>query len=161
MRHLIVVWLVATLVAASSAWAANPLAGSVPYLELRYTLLGNIPSIVGNIECPCIGSEVIAGFVVHPFNVSRWALDVSAGGNFQTRWDDPESYRFQARSDIAIGKNLTWILSYEERHNFDRPAHVPSEYLDYGGRHTRERGEFLWGISGLRYAYTGMRWSFR
>jgi hypothetical protein len=156
----VLLWLMAVCVAIP-AQAAHPLTGAAPYLEVRYTLLGNIPSLIGSVECPCIGSEVIAGFLAHPFNVPRWSLDVSAGQNFQTRWDDPESYRFLVKSDVEIGENLTWLLSYEERHNFDRASHVPTEYVDYRGLHTRTQGNLLWAISGLRYAYTGVRWSFR
>ncbi len=137
------------------------LAKAQPYGELRYTVLGNIPSIIGKIECPCIGSELIAGYLAHPFGLDRWRLDVSAGANFQTRWDDPESYRFLLRSEVDAGRYLTWIVGYEQRHNFDRPSHVPAEYLDFRGRHARHEGDFLWGISGLRYLYTGVRWTFR
>lgn len=129
-----------------------------PYVELRYTLLGNIPSVIGDPTCPCIGSQVGTGWVSHPSD--RWTVDTSVWANFQTRWDDPESYQFGITSEYALGSAVTWLLAYEQRHNFDRPSQIPDEYLDFRGRHERKEGNFLWGISGLRYLWTGMRVTF-
>lgn len=154
-RILILLIVLMTSSNAMASWDGNP------YIEFRYTLLSNEPSVIGAQDCPCYGSELIAGFETTPFGINRWLLDINAKTVFQTRWDDPEIYQFNMSSDWQWTRRFHWLIGYRQTHNLDRPTPNPTQYMDWRGLHNREPGGLGWGWSGVHYLWTGVRWSFR
>jgi len=135
--------------------ASNCFAEGNPYLELRYSLFSNKPSVIGNSECPCYGSEIIAGY---KYSYKKVSFDFSNSWVYHTRWDDPEISKSNLQIAYKQTQHFTWLSGYEVTHNLDRPAVIPyNSQIEYNGVKEIESKEDYYGISGLHYLWVGFR----
>lgn len=126
-----------------------------PYFELRYSIFSNKPILNGVSECPCIGSELITGYEFNPFANNNWIIEFSNSLLYQTRWDDPEGFRFEWNSNYKIKSIIHFLVGSTSWYNLDRTTAIPyNYYIDYKGVHKNILDK---GWSGTHYLWTGFR----
>ena len=120
-----------------------------PFIELRYALFSNKPSVIGNSECPCYASEIIIGYE-HKWD--RLNVEFTNSWIYQTRWDDPEGIKTNIYIDYNISNKWIGLFGYEIQHNLDRKAIIPyNSQIEWNGDY--------YGLSGLHYLWIGMRYT--
>ena len=120
-----------------------------PYLEFRYSLFSNKPSLIGYSECPCYASEVIVGY---EYKKSKFSFDVNHTWVYHTRWDDPEIAKYNLNIGYQHTKWFKWLVGYEITHNLDRFAVIPyKSQVEWNGTKEIKTKDDYFGISGLHY----------
>ena len=153
-------WIVSALLA-FLLWAPTQAAmagwDGTPYLEYRHSLLSIEPSRIGASDCPCYGWELEVGADFTPFGINRWQMNVAASVVGQTRWDDPEVYRYRVESRLRLFQHFSITAGYREIHNLDRPTPKATRIVDWNHFYSRHPGQIWWGKSGPATLWVGFR----